>query len=144
MKQHGSVQEKKYWSNNEIDSGYAARISVHSYNGEAARSVRYLPGIANLAKRSLISLAISKELQDEQWTQPVGRFAGYGIYDYSLFRDLKLETIADPEYTMAIAPRLGVPSLEEQRKQRLGSKTDPLYKSLITVLGNKTLKTCGT
>ena len=130
---------KKHWGNNEIDTGYAARIPVHSDHDdrEAARSVRYLPGIANLAKRSLIALAVSKELQDEQWTQPVGRFAGYGIYDFSLFRDLKFETIEDPDYTMIIAPNLGAPSLKEQRRQRLESKTDPLYKSLITVLGKK-------
>ena len=45
---------KAHWGDFEIDTGYAARIPVHDDrdDSEAARSVRYLPGIANLARRS--------------------------------------------------------------------------------------------
>ena len=131
---------KTRWGDQEIDTGYTARIPVHSDKdkSEAARSVRYLPGVANLAKRGLISLATSQELKDEQWTQPNGRFRGYGICAFSLFGDLKLEIINDPEYSMVIAPSyFGVPSLEAQRRERLESKTDPLYRSLVSVLGPK-------
>lgn len=130
---------KSQWGDVETDTGYAARIPVHSErdNSEAARSVRYLPGIVNLTKRGLITLATSRELQDEQWTQPRGRFVGYGICDYSMFQGLNIETIDDPEYSMIIAPSLGVPSLEEQRRERLKSKTEPLYLALAKVLGPK-------
>ena len=128
---------KAEWGDVEIETGYAARIPVHSEqdNSEAARSVRYLPGIANLAKRGHIILAMSQELRDEQWTQPSGRFVGYGVYDFSIFQGLEIETIDDPEYSMVIAPNLSVPSLKEQRRKRLASKTDPLYHDLIKVLG---------
>lgn len=130
---------KAQWGDVEIDTGYAARIPVHSEqdNSEEARSVRYLPGIVNLTKRGLITLATSMELQDEQWAQPRGRFVGYGIYDHSMFQGLPIETIKDQEYSMIIAPSLGVPSLEEQRRERLKSKTDPLYRDLVKVLGPK-------
>ncbi len=131
---------KAQWGEVEIETGYAARIPVHNEqdNSETARSVRYLPGIANLAKRGYIILAMSQELRDEQWTQPRGRFIGYGMYDFSIFQGLEIETIDDPEYSMVIAPTsLGVPSLEEQRRKRLASKTDPLYHDLIKVLGPK-------
>lgn len=130
---------KIQWGNTEIESGYTARIPVHSDHDESkvAKSVRYLPGIANLAKRGFITLATSKELQDEQWTQPRGRFVGYGTYDFSLFQDLKIETIHDPEYSIIITSHLGVPSMEEQRRERLKSKTDPLYQNLVSVLGPK-------
>lgn len=130
---------KAQWGNVEIGTGYAARIPVHSEqdNTEAARSVRYLPGIVNLAKRGVIILATSKELQDEQWTQPRGRFVGYGSYDFSLFQGLRIETIDDPEYSMIIAPNLGVLSSEEQRQERLKSKADPLFHDLVKVLGPK-------
>lgn len=130
----------KKWGDIEIDTGYAARIPVHddSDRSEAGESVRYLPGIVSLAKQGSISLAISEELRDEQWTQPAGRFRGYGIYDFSFFKDLKLEVVKDPDYTVTFgSSHLGSPSLEEQRKQRLDAKTDPLYKSLVSVLGPK-------
>lgn len=128
----------KKWGDIEIDTGYAARIPVHDDNdgSDAGKSVRYLPGIISLVRRGSIALAISEELQDEQWTQPVGRFRGYGIYDFSFFKDLNLEVIKDLDYTITIGPsHLGIPSLEEQRKQRLDAKTDPLYRSLVRVLG---------
>lgn len=131
---------KKKWGEHDIDTGYAARISVHNDfdNSDAARSVRYLPGIAKLAKRGLISLVTSQELKDELWTQPSGRFRRYGIYDFSLFGDLNVEVIKDPGYSMVIGPSyLGISSLEEQRRKRLGAKVDPLYRSLVSVLGPK-------
>ena len=123
----------------EIKTGYAARIPARSEqdNSEAARSVRYLPGIANLAKRGHIILAMSPELQDEQWTQPRGRFAGYGVCDLSIFQGLKIEAIDDPEYSMVISSNLGASDLVEQRRKRLASRSDPLYHNLIKVLGPK-------
>lgn len=128
---------KAHWGDIEIDTGYAARIPVHDDRDEreVVRSVRYLPGIANLARRGLIVLLTSHELQDEQWTQPSGRFRGYGLYDFSLFGDLKLETIIDPDYSVVFGSHLGFPSLEEQRKKRLDSKTDSLFRQLVSVLG---------
>jgi len=128
---------KAHWGDIEIDTGYAARIPVHDDRDvrEAAKSVRYLPGIANLARRGVIVLATSHEIQDEQWTQPSGRFRGYGLYDFSLFGNVKLETIKDPGYSVVFGSHLGFPSLEEQRKKRLGSKTDPLFRQLVSVLG---------
>ena len=126
------------WGDIEIDTGFAARIPVHDDRdgSDAGKSVRYLPGIISLARRGSMSLVISEELQDEQWTQPVGRFWGYGNYDFSFFKDLKLEVIKDPDYTITIGPsHMGTPSLDEQRRQRLDAKTDPLYRSLVRVLG---------
>ncbi len=130
---------KSFWGNIEINTGYAARIPVHDEGDEreAARSIRYLPGIANLARRGRIMLLTSSELQDEQWTQPIGRFRGYGFYDFSLFQDLKFETIKDPEYSVILGSHVGLPSVEEQRRKRLESKTDPLFRQLVSVLGPK-------
>jgi hypothetical protein len=128
------------WGNSEVDTGCTARIPVHAYddNSREARSVKYLPGIAHLAKRSIIKLVTSPELKDEQWTQPNGRYRGYGIFDYSLFKKSKVEILKDPEYSMVIAPSyFGVPSMKDQRKKRMEDKNDPLYKSLVAVLGHK-------
>jgi len=137
----GSVSTgEKPWGGITVDTGYAARIPVHSEfdHREAARSVRYLPGIANLAKRGFISLSVSDELKDEQLSQPIGRFKGYGIFDLSLFDDVPIKILRDPEYTVVIGPsRPGVSSVREQKRRRLQNKADRLYQSLVEVLGKK-------
>lgn len=130
---------KSNWGDEEIDTGYMARIPVHADEdeGEAATSVRYLPGIIELAKRKIISFATSLELEDEQLTQPVGRFQGYGLYDLSILRGVKFKTIDDPDYKVAFGS--DELSVNDQRKERLRKKLgeDPLYKSLVSVLGPK-------
>jgi hypothetical protein len=128
---------KALWGDTEIDTGYAARIPVHDDrdNTEAARSIRYLPGIASLARRGHLKLATSNELQDEQLTQPAGRFRGYGLYDFSVFSDIKFETIKDRQYSVVIGAYAGLPSVKEQRMKRLDAKGDPLFQDLVSVLG---------
>ncbi len=129
---------KMRWGNVFVDSGYAARIPVHDDHDtkDAARSIRYLPSIASLARRGHLRLATSCELRDEQWSHPAGRFHGYGIYDYSLFRNITFETIKDTQYSV-IYGVTGLPRAtpKEQRFRRLKEKTDPLFKELLSVLG---------
>lgn len=124
----------------EVATGYSARIAVHSDSDESevARSIRYLPAIASLARSGHVQLCTSMELRDEQMTQPIGRFSGYGYYDFNLFGGLQFEDIPDPDFRMMIgAPSFRFPSLEQQRKERLARKTDPLYVSLRAALGEK-------
>ena len=131
---------QKKWGNSTIETGYSARIPVHADNdnSDAGRSVKYLPGISHLAKNRVIQLCISSELHDEQLTQPIGRFKGYGYFDLSIFKEVEFERIRDPEYSFVIAPSyLNVPNLTEQRKQRLKSKSDKLFHELVSVLGQK-------
>lgn len=121
-----------------VETGYSARNPVHDENdrSEAARSVRYLAGIASLARHGTLALFSSPELFDEQMTQPIGRYRGYGYYDHSLFSSVTIERLPDPTYTMTIGPGyLGIASMEEQRHKRLASKADPLFKALVQVLG---------
>jgi hypothetical protein len=128
---------KALWGDAEIGTGYAARIPVHDDrdNTEVARSIRYLPGIASLARRRHLRLATSSELRDERLTQPVGRFRGYGLYDLSLFSDIAFESIEDASYTVVIGTLEGLPSVREQRMKRLKATRDPLFQKLVEVLG---------
>lgn len=122
----------------EVDRGYMTRLPVHSDDDEsdAARSVRYLPGIATLARSGRIQFVVSNELRDEQWTQPAGRYRGYGFFDHSLFNGIDLEELRDPEYMVVIGPTaLGYRTMEQQRKSRLAAKSDVLYQNLVEVLG---------
>lgn len=128
---------KALWGDTEIGTGYAARIPVHDDRDdtEASRSIRYLPGIASLARRRHLKLVTSNELRDERLTQPAGRFRGYGLYDLSLFSDIDFESIEDPEYTVVIGAFAGLPSVKEQRMERLRANRDPLFQELVKVLG---------
>lgn len=130
---------KSYWGDVEVNTGYAARIPVHDDGDErgVARSVRYLPGIANLARRGEIVFMTSPELKGERLTQPSGRFRGYGWYDLSLFDGIKFESIEDPDCVIFLSGHSGRPSLKEQRRRRLESKADPLFRQLVSVLGQK-------
>lgn len=130
---------KVRWGDHEIDTGFAARIPVHDDNnqGDAARSVRYLPSIVSLARQGNLVLATSRELQDETLTQPIGRFNGYGYFDLSLFKGVKFEVIPDPEYSLNLGWPANSPSAREQRLNRLATKEDPLYLQLLSVLGSK-------
>lgn len=128
---------KALWGDTEIGTGYAARIPVYDDhdNTEIARSIRYLPGIVSLARRRYLKLATSSELRDEQLTHPMGRYRGYGYFDFSLFSDIKLELIEDADYTVVIGAFPGLPSVKEQRTRRIEEKNDPLFKDLVNVLG---------
>lgn len=124
----------------EIDTGYSARIPVHREDdqSDAARSVRYLPGIAHLAKRGHLVLTTSFELIDEHMTQKAGRYSGYGYFDFSLFRGVQFETISDPDYEVIGGGYPGeFPSYEEQRRTRLAQKQDSLFNGLLSALGPK-------
>lgn len=130
---------RKMWGGRvPVDTGFASRIPVHREDddSETARSVRFLPTIAHLARQGAVSFYTSPELRDEQLTQPIGRFSGYGYYDYSLFSGIRFEDIDDPTYSMRIGPAYsGLPSLAEQRHSRLAAKPDPLFRALVDVLG---------
>ena len=130
---------RKMWGGKiPVDTGFSARIPVHceADKSDAARSVRFLPAIASLARGGFVNLCSSPELDDERMTHPAGRFSGYGYYDYSLFSCVSIERLPDPTYSMRIGPAwLGIPSLTEQRQTRLANKSDPLFRDLLTVLG---------
>ena len=131
---------KTLWGDVEIDTGYAARIPVHDDrdNSDATRSIRYLPGIASLARRGYLTLATSSELRDEQWSHPAGRFRGYGLYDFSLFRNIKFKAINNPQFSVVFgASHLGLHNIREQRWKKLESNADPLFHELVSVLGPK-------
>ncbi|CDT63734.1 conserved hypothetical protein [Vibrio coralliirubri] len=127
----------KKWGDTEIETGLLSRIPVHErgFKGREYASIKFLPSIIDLAKRGVLELCLSDELKDEQWTQPMGRFQGYGMFDNSLFKGVDMRIIHDPDYAFVISAHSR--SLEEQRKDRLASKSDPLYHDLIRVLGKK-------
>ncbi len=130
---------KSKWGPHDIDTGYAARIPVRHKDSDSKeyRNIKYLPGIAHLARIGGLSLKTSGELYLERFRQPVGRFEGYGIFDHNLFSDIEMAHV-DVIPDMVTNPKLmNLPSIEEQQRERLSNSSDPLYRSLAEILGPK-------
>lgn len=128
---------KTKWGPHEIDTGYSARIPVRAPEDESRgyQNIRYLPGIAHLARKGKLALMSSGELRIEQFYQPSGRFRGYGYFDLDLFKGVEMPLV-DRLPDMQIGPSwVGLPSLEEARDKRLAQSTDPLFRSLVSQLG---------
>ena len=122
----------KKWGPLDIETGYAARIPVHSPTNDKRvyNEVRYLAGIAHLARRGALQLFDSAELQAERFRQPMGRFRGYGYADLGLFNDVKIESIDDGLHLDLNDPK-------ETQLKRVDSCSDPQFRSLLDLLGQR-------
>jgi hypothetical protein len=128
---------KTKWGTRDVDTGYSARIPVRApdKNSREYRSIRYLPGIAHLARAGRLQLMTSGELEVEQDYQPIGRFRGYGYFDLNIFRDVEL-SLVDTRPDHVYGPSwLGLSSAEHARDRRLAESTDPLFRALVSELG---------
>lgn len=97
----------------------------------------YLTGIAHLARVGLIRLWSSGELDIEQWSQPVRRFRGDGLFDRSLFSGLRIEPVDKMPETYILPSWMNGPGLKEQQRNRLANSTDPLFRGILRHLGPK-------
>lgn len=88
-----------------VNTGYSTRIPVHSPGStdRIYQEVRYLVGIAELAKLGLIELVTSAELEAERWRQPIGRFRGYGLQDLNVFEGIHMPSV-DGHHFDAVDP----------------------------------------
>jgi len=122
----------KKWGHLDIETGYAARIPVHSPTNDTRtyNEVRYLAGIAALAKRGALQLFDSSELKAEQFRQPMGRFRGYGYFDLGLFNNVKIANIDRGLH-------LDLQDPKEAQLKRVASCNDPQFRSLLKLLGQK-------
>lgn len=125
------------WGPHQVDTGYSARISVRCRHDASReyRNVRYLPGIAHLARAGYLSLMTSAELIEERFRQPIGRYAGYGLFDDSLFAGIEMKSVDGLEEAV-IGPRwMNLPSSADQQRARLARSNDQLYLGLVRQLG---------
>jgi hypothetical protein len=130
-------EEVGKWGKVSLETGYMARIPVHAVDdeSEAYRNIRYLAGIAHLARRGAISLRTSAELQAERFCQPSGRYTGYGSFDHSVFRGIEMHSV-DGYVMPTMGPtRFGFPSAVDQQRTRIDQSGDSLYQALVAVLG---------
>lgn len=125
------------WGRQKIVTGYSARIPVRSKNNTSREycDIKYLSGIAHLARLGRLTLRTSGELHAERLRQPVGRFTGYGYFDHNLFADIQMESV-DGLPPLTFEPRWkNGPTLEEQQRERLAQSKDPLFLGLVKLLG---------
>ena len=124
--------------------GYIARVPVYGRKNtsERHRQSSYLTGIAHLARLGLVRLHQSAELENEQFRQPSGRYRGYGYCDYSLFQDLKLDSIDGWVFSSTGPSWMDLPSVEEQQRKRLRQSGDALFHDLHGLLKQQLGEKC--
>lgn len=132
---------REVWGNSDIETGYSARINVHSPESKTREHVnlQYIPGLVALSERGLVDLFASGTLWTERFYQPAGTTGPKYIYDYSLLGRTKLKCI-DRLPPLVMGPRwFNLPPIEDQLREWLSKKEreDTLYASLVDVLGRK-------
>lgn len=132
---------QKLWGTHTIQTGYAARIPVHAADSCAREyeHIRYLLGLISLQRAGFVTFHSSAELQSEQFYQPLGRFRGYGYFDYNLFANASPESIDGHVFPQLGSSWMRLPSARAQQRQRLLAMEaeDSEYASLVAVLGRK-------
>lgn len=132
---HGITHESAWvstgtakWGAHDIDTGYLARIPVHSPDNDSRtyREVKYLPGIADLARRGYLELLSYAELKAEEMHQPIGRFRGYGYFDLNLFRGISIKSLDG----FHVGRR-------DDQLERVAASRDPVFRSLLAEFGAK-------
>lgn len=135
---HGITHESAWidtgismWGDIPVPTGYSARIPVHPANSSdrVYTEVKYLVGLAELAKAGLINLVTSAELHAEVTRQPIGRFRGYRSGDLNLFDDLAIPSLD--------GYHLDIVAAKESQQRRIRSRTDEPYATLARLLPEK-------
>ena len=126
-----STGPEKWGGVHEFDSGYAARVPVHSKGNDSRtyHEIQYLVGIAQLAREQKLLCLRSAELEAERWRQPIGRFSGYGLFDLSLFDGIEMASV-DGYFLDSSEPKL-------RQQDRLSRVTDRFFVDLVHILGPK-------
>jgi hypothetical protein len=126
------------------EAGYQARVCVHSAANESYRyrQSTYLTSIAHLARLGTIELCDSAELGVERARQPIGRFGGYGFFDYSLFSDIVIKSVDRNAFPKMWSSLMDSPSSAEQQRARLKAKDDELFHGLYALLKEQLGRKC--
>lgn len=139
--QYHAVTHETAWVSLGPVEGYSARIPVHRPDTHTVefQNIKYLAGIAHLARIGAIELLTSAELLDEQFRQPGGRYRGYSYFDHSLFVGLTLNSVDGHVFPTMGPQYFKLPSAEEKQRARLREheRTFPQYKELVKCLGRK-------
>ncbi|MCY4613258.1 MAG: hypothetical protein OXB94_06540 [Nitrospira sp.] len=142
----------------EVPIIYRAPIDFTQKDRELVyRNIRYLPGIAHLARLGFLMLRTSCELLSERNHQPIGRFQGKkGLFDYSLLENTNIESVDGYDvpdcdlkyfsnnptvdkfiYSTDIDPLGMYPENKQKQRDRVSRSNDPLYKGLARILPKK-------
>lgn len=129
---------KTLWGPEEIDSGYLARIPVHGkYNkSREYTDVKYICAIAHLARRGHLKLWTSSDLIAERLRQPVGRYHGYGYFDFDVLQDLKIEPVDGYNYIDDYLGDFDSDKPEDVQRNRIRQcRSDKRFDALVKQLG---------
>jgi hypothetical protein len=119
-----------------IQTGYAARIPVHSADNETReyRDICRLTVLATLARRGVFQLYTSAELMAERIRHPPARFQTTGYSDFSLLDGLRIESLDGWNFDSFTTGGANVSDLRAAQRKRLRASGDTLYETILRVL----------
>lgn len=127
------------WGTDVIDTGYMARIPVYKNESKSKnyRNIKYLVGICHLFRSGVLRLFTSSELNEEMLWQPIGRFGGYGYFDFYLFDGLRMESIDGRVSLSMISSIHSIYSPKDHQRARIREYRSafPDFDELVRVLG---------
>lgn len=121
----------RMWGDIPVPTGYSARVPVHPVDSSDRMyaEVKYLVGIAELAKEGLIKLVTSAELHAEAARQPIGRFRGYRSDDLNIFENITIPSLD--------GYHLDLQAAKETQQRRIRGSVDEPYATLARLLPPK-------
>jgi hypothetical protein len=111
-----------------LSAAHRKTIAMHE-------SVKFLSGIAHLAKTGAIKLCTSAVLLAEQGWQPTGRFRGYGYDDLNLLSEIELQPIDGYFLSEIGGGTSDFPHARDSIKSFLDGMDDQRYKDIRCALG---------
>ena len=153
----GIVQKTDWPPGGEPGEVTVAYRTAREYDDEMYENIRYLPGIAHLARAGLLDLRTSFELLSERQHQPIGRFSGEKTwFSYCLFDGITFESVDGydaPDFDLDyfrknptvnkvicssdIDPLGMYPNNKKNQLARVSRSTDFLYVELAKLLSGK-------
>ncbi len=122
-----------------IQTGYAARIPIHSTDNETReyRDICRLTVLATLARKGIFQFFTSAELMAERTRHPPARFQTTGYSDFSLLDGLKIESLDGWNFDSFTTGGATVSNLRDVQRKRLKASSDTLYEAILRVLGSE-------
>lgn len=121
-----------------IETGYAARIPVHSADNDTQlyRDICRLTVITALARKGIFELYTSAELMAERTRQPPARFESTSYSSFSLLDGLEIKSIDGWAFDSFTTGGMSNSDLGALQRDRLKQSGDPLYQRVLEALGN--------
>ncbi|WP_162814815.1 hypothetical protein [Erythrobacter aureus] len=125
-----------------IQTGYMARLPVHSFRNESEdyEDICYLSALTGLVKAGCMRFLTSSELIAEQERQPPSRFRTTGYYDFSILDMVTIDSVDGRNFdyaTVSFAIDDAQKHLAKMQRERIAGRGDTLHQAIVEIFGSE-------